>query len=198
VFGGTFDPIHVGHLTAAINARYALNLEVVLLMVANVPWQKAGSRAVTPAEDRYAVAEAAVQGLEGLEASRLEIDRGGESYTADTLRELANAERGVELFLIVGADVASELETWKGVEAICQQATLVVVNRPGSWVEPDLPGWRVATVEIPALDVSSTDLRQRAADGRPLDFLIPEPAVRCIRERGLYAERVMADRRDRA
>ncbi len=197
VFGGTFDPIHVGHLTAAVNARYSLQLDVVLLMVANVPWQTAGLREVTPAEDRYAVAAAAVQGLDGLEASRLELDRGGESYTADTLRELAASEPGIELFLIVGADVAAELDTWKGVEAIRGLATLVVVNRPGSRVE-DLPGWRVATVEIPALDVSSTDLRQRAADGRPLDFLIPEAAVRCIRERGLYAERVMADRRDRA
>lgn len=198
IFGGTFDPIHVGHLTAAVNARYSLHLDVVLLMVANVPWQKVGLRQVTPAEDRFAVVAAAVQGLEGLEASRMEIDRGGESYTADTLGELARDEPGIELFLIVGADVASELETWKGVESIRQLATLVVVNRPGSWVEPDLPGWRVATVEIPALDVSSTDLRQRAVDGRPLDFLIPEPAVRCIRERGLYAEPVMADRRDRA
>src|SRR5262249_51959556 len=187
-----------GHLTAAVNARYSLNLDLVLLMVANVPWQKAGLRQVTPADDRYAVASAAVEGLDGLEASRLEIDRGGESYTADTLRQLSEAGPGVELFLVVAADVASELETWKGVEAIRQLATLVVVNRPGSWVEPDLPGWQVATVEIPALDVSSTDLRQRAADGRPLDFLIPEPAVRCIRERGLYAEQVMADRRDRA
>ena len=198
MFGGTFDPIHVGHLTAAVNARYSLQLDVVLLMVANVPWQKAGLRAMTPAEDRHAVVAAAVDGLDGLEASRLEIDRGGESYTADTLQQLAAAQPGLELYLIVGADVASELDTWKGVESIRQLATLVVVNRPGSRVEHDLPGWRVATVEIPALDVSSTDLRQRAADGRPLDFLIPEPAVRCIRERGLYAERVMADRPDQA
>ncbi len=197
VFGGTFDPIHVGHLTAAVNARYSLRLDVVLLMVANVPWQKAGLRVVTPAEDRFAVVAAAVQGLVGVEASRIELDRGGDSYTADTLGELAASEPGIELFLIVGADVAAELDTWKGVATIRQLATLVVVNRPGSRVE-DLPGWRVATVEIPALDVSSTDLRQRAVDGRPLDFLIPEPAVRCIRERGLYAERVMANRRDRA
>jgi nicotinate-nucleotide adenylyltransferase len=198
VFGGTFDPVHVGHLTAAVNARYSLQLDVVLLMVANVPWQKAGQRPVTPAEDRFAITSAAVQGLEGLEASRIEIDRGGESYTAETLRELAGNEPGVELFLIVGADVAAELDTWKGIDSVRQLATLVVVNRPGSRVDQQLPGWRVAAVEIPALDVSSTDLRQRAADGRPLDFLIPLPAVRCIRERGLYAERVMADRRDRA
>jgi nicotinate-nucleotide adenylyltransferase len=198
VFGGTFDPIHVGHLVAAINARHSLHLDRVLLMVANVPWQKAGLRAVTPAEDRYAVVAAAVHGLDGLEASRLEIDRGGESYTAETLRQIGEGEPGAELFLVVGADVALELGTWKGEAAIRELATLVVVNRPGSRVEADLPGWRVATVEIPALDVSSTDLRQRAADGRPLDFLIPGPAVRCIRERGLYAERVMADRPDRA
>jgi nicotinate-nucleotide adenylyltransferase len=198
IFGGTFDPIHVGHLVAAINARYSLGLDRVLLMVANLPWQKAGSRQVTPAEDRYAVVEAAVDGLDGLEASRLELDRGGESYTADTVIEVSARYPQAELYLIIGADVAAELDTWERVESVRSRARLVVVNRPGSPALPALSGWRVSTVEIPALDVSSTDLRLRAADGRPLDFLIPESAVRRIRQRGLYAEHVMAERPDLA
>jgi nicotinate-nucleotide adenylyltransferase len=198
IFGGTFDPIHVGHLVAAVNARYSLGLDRLLLMVANVPWQKAGSRQVTPAEDRYAVVEAAVDGLDGLEASRLELDRGGESYTADTVNEVSERYPRAELYLIIGADVAAELDTWERVDSIRSRARLVVVNRPGSPALPSLPGWRVTTVEIPALDVSSTDLRLRAADGRPLDFLIPEGAVRRIRHRGLYAEPAMAERPDLA
>src|SRR5881628_2444235 len=92
VFGGTFDPVHIGHLVAAVNVRHALRLDRVLLVVANVPWQRAGARVVTPAEDRLAMVAAAVEGIDGLEASALEIDRGGQSYTADTLAELASAD----------------------------------------------------------------------------------------------------------
>lgn len=188
VFGGTFDPIHVGHLVAAVNARHELALDRVLLVVANVPWQKIGSRAITPAEDRYAMVAAATRDVEGLEASRIEIERGGMSYTADTLAQLAEAHPEAELHLIVGTDVAGELDTWERVEEVRRLSTLVVVNRPGARL-PDLAasGWRVRTVEIPNLDISSTDLRARAADGRPLDFLVPEAVIRCIRERGLYA-----------
>lgn len=186
VLGGTFDPIHVGHLVAAVNVRHALALDRVLLVVANQPWQKANRR-LTPAEDRLAVVEAAVGGAAGLEASRIEIDRGGESLTADTLEELAGADPAAELFLIVGADVAAELGTWRRVEVVARLATLVVVTRPGAPVAHPGPPWRVRGVEIPALDVSSTDLRARCADGRPLDYLVPQAAIDCIRERGLYA-----------
>jgi nicotinate-nucleotide adenylyltransferase len=187
LFGGTFDPIHVGHLVAAVNARHALSLDRVILMVANVPWQKVGARPVTAAEDRFALVEAAVGNVPGLEAGRLEIDRGGESYTADTLSELAAANPGAGLFLVVGADVAGELSSWDRREAIQQLATLVVVNRPGAGVPRSLDGWRVELVTVPNLEISSTDLRARAADGRPLDYLVPEAAVHCLRARGLYA-----------
>src|SRR3954471_10021926 len=112
ILGGTFDPVHVGHLVAAVNVRHALSLDRVLLVVANIPWQKVGSRAVTPAEDRYAMVAAAVGEVPGLEASRIEIDRGGHSYSADTLAEVAGAEAGAQLFLVIGADVAGELATW--------------------------------------------------------------------------------------
>jgi nicotinate-nucleotide adenylyltransferase len=188
VLGGTFDPIHVGHLVAAVNARHTLGLDRVILMVANVPWQKVGDRTVSSAEDRLAVVEAAVGDVAGLEAGRLEIDRGGDSYTADTLKQLAVDHPGADLFLIVGWDVASQLTSWDRWEAIRQLATLVVVNRPGAGRPRGLDGdgWRVAEVTVPNLEISSTDLRSRAVDGRPLDYLVPEAAVRCLRSRGLY------------
>jgi nicotinate-nucleotide adenylyltransferase len=187
VFGGTFDPVHVGHLVAALEARQALGLDRVLLVVANDPWQKSGNRAVTPAEDRLAVVAAAVEGVDGLEASRIEIDRGGRSYTADTVAELAAAFPGAGLFLVIGADVAGELGTWKRVEEIVGAVTLVIVERGGVTGVADPPGWRVERLRIPALEISSSDLRDRLATGRNVDFLIPEAAVRCIRSRGLYA-----------
>jgi nicotinate-nucleotide adenylyltransferase len=189
VFGGTFDPIHVGHLVAAVNAKDALGLDRVILMVANVPWQKAGTRAVSDAEDRFALVQAAVGEVPGLEAGRLEIDRGGESYTADTLTELQQIHPGSELFLVVGWDVASELATWDRQEDVQGLATLVIVNRPGAGRPHGLDGdgWRVAEVTVPNLEISSTDLRERAADGRPLDYLVPEAAVQFLRARGLYA-----------
>ncbi|MDQ6783701.1 MAG: nicotinate-nucleotide adenylyltransferase [Actinomycetota bacterium] len=190
VFGGTFDPIHVGHLVAAVNARSALSLDRVVLMVANVPWQKAGSRAVTGAEERFALVQAAVGDVPGLEAGRLEIDRGGESYTADTLVELSEAMPDAELFLIVGWDVAAELATWGRTEDVQRLATLVIVNRPGAGRPSGLDdeGWRVAEVTVPNLEISSTDLRGRAREGRPLDYLVPEAAVHFLRAHGLYAE----------
>jgi nicotinate-nucleotide adenylyltransferase len=120
----------------------------------------------------------------------MEIDRGGPSYTADTIEELAKTYQGSELFLIVGWDVAGELATWDRWETIQRLCTLIVVNRPGVGGRPRGlagDGWRVEEVTVPNLEISSTDLRARAADGRPLDYLIPEAAVHCIRARGLYA-----------
>lgn len=188
VFGGTFDPIHNGHLAAALNARHSAGLDRVLLVVANQPWQKSDARRITPALDRLAMVEAAVAGVEGLCASAIEIERGGVSYTADTLVELARIHPGAELFVIVGADAAAGLGSWERVGEVAELATLVVVNRPGAPPPAPPPGWEhVAVVEVPALDISSTDLRARAADGRPLDFLVPAPVISCIRRRGLYA-----------
>jgi nicotinate-nucleotide adenylyltransferase len=186
VFGGTFDPIHIGHLVAAVNARHALRLDQVLMVVANQPWQKA-DRALAPARDRLSVVEAAVAGDEGLEASALEVERGGASYTADTLEELSESHARAELFLIVGADVAAELATWERVDDVRRLATLVVVNRTGAPEAEIDAGWRVAHVEIPALDVSSSALRDRVRAGLPLDHLVPRGAIDRIRRLGLYA-----------
>lgn len=192
IFGGTFDPIHVGHLVAAVNARHALALDRVLFVVANEPWQKVDERPILRAEDRLAVVEAALGDVEGLEASRIEIDRGGTSYTADTVDELRALYPDAGLFLIVGADVVAGLSTWERLDDVRCSTTIVVVNRPGServaqGPNSPLAGWATESIEIPAIEISSTDLRVRAVDGRPLDFLIPDAAVRVIRERGLYA-----------
>ena len=186
VFGGTFDPPHIGHLVVAVNVRHALALDRVLLVVANDPWQKADT-AMSAAADRLAMVEAAVEGVAGLEASALEIDRGGVSYTADTLATLGAACPGAELFLILGTDAAAGLPTWARVEEVRHRARLVVVTRPGAGPVSPPAGWEYEQVETPRLEVSSTDLRARFADGRPLDWLVSPPVVRCIRDRGLYA-----------
>lgn len=186
VFGGTFDPPHVGHLVTAADVRHALGLDCVLLVVANRPWQKVGTRDISAAADRLAMVEAAVAGVDGLEASSLEIDRGGDSFTADTLATLADLHPGGELFLVLGADAASGLSTWERVDEVRSLATLVVVGRPGAR-PATVPGrWRSLTVQVPRLEVSSTDLRARVRDGRPLDHLLPRDVIACVRERHLY------------
>ncbi|MGQ0743262.1 MAG: nicotinate-nucleotide adenylyltransferase [Acidimicrobiales bacterium] len=188
VLGGTFDPVHHAHLVAAINVRHSLGLDRVLMVVANEPWQKA-DRWLAPAEDRLAVVAAAVADYPGLEASRLEIDRGGESVTADTLATLVDQDPDRELFLIVGDDVAAGLDTWRRGPEAAALATLVVVSRPGP--SAPLPGrpWRSLQVEIPRLDLSSSEIRARAAAGRPIDFLLPQAAIAEITRRRLYAVR---------
>lgn len=194
VFGGTFDPVHVGHLVAAVNVRHSLALDVVLLVVANRPWQKVGSRDVSPAADRLAVVEAAVGTVEGVEASAIELARGGVSFTADTLAALQADDPSADLVLVIGADVAASLHTWERVDEVRSRCRLAVVNRPGAPI-PSVPdGWRADVVEIPGLEVSSTDLRARVADGRPLEYLMPEAAVREVRRRGLYASQQMDER----
>ena len=185
LFGGTFDPPHVGHLVTAVNVRHALRLDFVYLMVANVPWQKAGSRSIAHAEDRFAMVAAAVADVPGLRPGRVEIDHGGPSYTADTLAYLAIEHPGASLFTIVGDDAAAKFETWERYQEVAERSTLVVVDRPGDPVE--LPGaYAWERVEVPRLEVSSTDLRDRCRDGRPLDYLVTEPVLDVIRSLQLY------------
>jgi nicotinate-nucleotide adenylyltransferase len=188
IFGGTFDPVHVAHLVAAVNVRHELALDRVLMVVANDPWQKSGNHAVSPAAARLSMVEAAVEGVAGLEASSLEIERGGVTYTVDTVAELRSRHPEAEFFLIIGADVAEELPSWQRVEQLRGEVTLVVVTRPGNVLAAGaLDGWEARTVVIPQLEISSTDLRERAATGRPLDYLVPAPTIRRIRDLALYA-----------
>lgn len=185
VFGGTFDPPHVGHLVTAINVRHALALDVVLMMVANVPWQKLGTRSITPATDRLAMVAAAVAGVPGLRPGDHEIRAGGASYTADTLATLADEHPGAELFTILGDDAAASIHTWERSDEVIERSRLVVVDRPGDpvWLDPTIDWIRV---EVPRIEVSSTDLRARWNDGRPLDYLLTEDVLAVVAERGLY------------
>lgn len=187
LFGGTFDPPHIGHLVTAVNVRHALRLDLVYLVVAHLPWQKEGTRPITPSTDRLAMVAAAVEGVAGVEASAIEIERGGRSYTADTLAELRRRHPGAELHTVVGDDAAAGLATWERWEEVVAMSRMVVVDRPGDPVElPPVAPW--IRVEVPRLEVSSTDLRARVTDGRPLDFLVPTPVIELIERRGLYRE----------
>jgi nicotinate-nucleotide adenylyltransferase len=186
VFGGTFDPVHAGHVVVAAETRAQLGLDRVLLVVAGDPWQKRG-RVVASAVDRLALVELAVEGVEGVEASPIEIDRGDASVTADTLEALAAPGR--ELFLVLGADAVANMPTWRRLDETRHLATVVVVERAGdAHSEPPGPDWRVERVAIPRLDISSTDLRLRLMEGRPIDGLVPTPVVREIHRRGIYTD----------
>ena len=185
VFGGTFDPPHVGHLVTAVNVRHGLGLDEVLMVVANEPWQKVGTRPLSPVEDRLAMVLAATRDLDGVRASDVEVRHGGPSYTADTLARLDHERPGTSWFTVLGADAAAGIETWERAEEVARRSTLVVVDRPG--VVVDLPaGFDWCRIEVPHLEVSSTDLRARVRDGRPLDFLVPPAVLEVIRDRGLY------------
>jgi nicotinate-nucleotide adenylyltransferase len=184
IFGGTFDPVHIGHLAAAVEVRAALGLERMLLVVAPDPWQKQGT-VVAPAAARNEMLVAALADLDGLEASRIELDRDGPTYTIDTVEQLRAAEPGHEIVLAVGSDVAATIDTWHRADELRALVTLAVVNRAG--VPPvDAAGWRTVGVTMPRLDVSSTDLRARVAEDRPIDVLVPPAAVRVLRAHRLY------------
>jgi nicotinate-nucleotide adenylyltransferase len=176
--------VHVGHVVAAVDTRAALGLDRVLMVVAGDPWQKRGE-VVGSAADRLALAAAAVEDVDGVEASAIEIERGEPSVTYDTLTALAAAGR--ELFLVLGADAARNMPTWRKLEETRELATLVIVERAGdAHAEAPTPGWRVERVTIPRLDIASRDLRARLAQGHPIDGLVPAAVVRAIAERGLY------------
>jgi nicotinate-nucleotide adenylyltransferase len=186
VFGGTFDPPHVGHLAAATEVAHRLALDRLLLVVAHVPWQKVDARPITASPIRLEMVEAAVAGHPPLEASDLEIRRGGESYTADTLEELARSDPDADLLLVIGSDVAPLLPTWKRPEELRGLAELVLLDRPGHDGGRPPSGWPFTVVEIPALEISSSDVRARVHGGRPIDYLVPDPVAACIRRHGLY------------
>lgn len=188
LFGGTFDPPHLGHLVTAVNVRHVLALDCVVLMVANDPWQKHGTREVASAADRLSMVQAAIKDVEGLLAGDDEITRGGPSFTADTLVALRDRYRDAELFTIVGDDAAAKFGSWQRAGEIAKLSTLVVVDRPGSPITPPSEfNWN--RVEVPRLEVSSSDLRARFIDGRPLEYLVSDEVMQVIAERGLYGSK---------
>jgi nicotinate-nucleotide adenylyltransferase len=194
ILGGTFDPPHNGHLAAARAAIASLPLDRLLLVVANDPWQKSGQREISGAEDRFALTQALAGGIPEAEASRLEIDRGGPSYSVVTAEEInAHAARSgdppPELFLVVGADLVPELESWERSGDLRRLVTLAVVTRPKSPERAAPKGWRMAWVAGPAVDVSSSAVRARLRAGESVEGLVPSAVIRCIERRGLYAVR---------
>jgi nicotinate-nucleotide adenylyltransferase len=189
--GGTFDPIHYGHLVAAEESRVALSLDKVVFVPAGHPWQKRAAN-VTPGEIRCEMTQLAVADNPAFEVSRIEVEREGPTYTIDTLREFRRCgEPGTELFFVTGADAILEILTWKDPGEALELATFVAVSRPGHELAAlDKLGTRVSerivSLKIPALAISSTDIRARVAAGRPIRYLVPEAVRRFIDERQLY------------
>ena len=166
-----------------------LALDRLLLVVANDPWQKSGHRAVSPAEDRFALTEALARDIPGAEASPLELERGGPSYSVETAEEILSEAGGkpVELFLVVGADLVPELDTWHRHGDLQRLVTLAVVSRPSGPVPAVPPGWRAEWVDGPQVPVSSSQVRELLAAGLPVEGKVPEEVIHCIRRRALYA-----------
>jgi nicotinate-nucleotide adenylyltransferase len=187
VFGGSFDPIHIGHLAIAQEARWQFELDVVLFMVTAHPPHKKEPEA--PVEHRLRMVESAIEDEPYFEPSRIEIERGGDSYTAETLRQLRKMYPQASLYLIVGSDSAIDFSTWKNPEEVIEMANVVIASRPGfdlSLMEPRLKG-KADISRFPALELSSTTIRERLRSGRPIRFLVPEVVERYIREHGLYS-----------
>jgi nicotinate-nucleotide adenylyltransferase len=189
--GGTFDPIHHGHLVAASEAATRFDLDEVVFVPTGQPWQKA-ERQVSAGEDRYLMTVIATASNPRFTVSRVDIDRPGMTYTVDTLRDI-RAERGedVDLYFITGADALAQILTWRDAERLFDLAHFVGCTRPGvelaSPAIAQLPQDRVALMEIPALAISSTDCRLRVGERKPIWYLVPDGIVQYIAKRGLYS-----------
>jgi nicotinate-nucleotide adenylyltransferase len=189
VLGGTFDPIHNGHLVAASEVAHVLELAEVVFVPTGQPWQKE-SRELSPPEDRYLMTVIATAFDPLLSVSRVDIDRPGETYTVDTLSDL-RAARGpdAEFFFIMGADALSGIKTWHKTENLFSLAHFVGCTRPGHPIDLDgLDEHDVTLIEIPALEISSTACRERVRTGRPIRYLVPDGVIQYIAKRGLYRD----------
>lgn len=177
LFGGTFDPIHVGHLAVASAASYGLGLDRVLFVVAHRPWQKVGTRSITDSALRLAMVEAATNGRADFEASSIEIDRGGSSYTIDTVETLRTLNTDACFVLVVGSDAVVELNTWHRHDELRELCSLGIIDRPGHVGAEPPPGWNHERVATPLVDLSSSLLRARLLAGEPVDYLVPREAL---------------------
>ncbi len=187
IMGGTFDPIHHGHLVAASEVQHLFGLDEVIFVPTGQPWQKADKR-VTEGEDRYLMAVIATASNPRFRVSRADIDRGGPTYTYDTLRDMRDLlGPDTELFFITGADALGQLLTWHNADAMFKLAHFVGCTRPGHVLaDPGLPAGKVSLVEVPALAISSTEVRGRVKGGEPIWYLVPDGIVQYINKRELY------------
>ncbi|MGZ4799706.1 MAG: nicotinate-nucleotide adenylyltransferase [Acidimicrobiia bacterium] len=183
ILGGTFDPVHVGHIVVAVDVRAQLGLDRVLMVPAGDPWQKRGQVVASP-EQRFEMVQLACNGLDGVEVSRIELDHPGPSVTADTLERLQAPDR--ELFLMLGTDAVANMPTWRRLEETRDLAAIAVLERAGEHASPPGPGWRFEHVAVPRLDVSSSEIRRRVGAGLPIDGLTPPAVVSFIRRERLY------------
>jgi nicotinate-nucleotide adenylyltransferase len=191
IMGGTFDPIHHGHLVAASEVASRFLLDEVVFVPTGQPWQKIGADKdyeVSPAEDRYLMTVIATASNPRFHVSRVDIDRGGPTYTVDTLRDLrALYGPKVDLYFITGADALDKILSWKDAETIFELAHLVGVTRPGFVLsDAHLPADTVSLVQVPAMAISSTDCRRRVVEGQPIRYLVPDGVVQYIAKRNLY------------
>lgn len=187
--GGTFDPIHNGHLVAASEVAYRFQLDQVVFVPTGQPWQKAG-RDVTAAEHRYLMTMVATASNPRFTVSRVDIDRKGPTYTIDTLRDLRELFPDAELYFITGADSLASIMSWRDWEVMLEMANFVGVTRPGYELSKDMlplgSQTGIELIEIPAMAISSTDCRERAREGEPVWYLVPDGVVQYIAKNNLY------------
>ena len=187
VMGGTFDPIHHGHLVAASEAADALGLDEVIFVPTGQPWHK---KAVSSPEHRYLMTVIATAANPRFTVSRVDIDRPGTTYTVDTLKEIRNLRPDADLYFISGSDAIAQIMAWKSVDEIWELAHFVAVTRPGHNLEiPEAAKASISQLEVPALAISSTDVRERAAAGKPIWYLVPDGVVQYIAKHRLYRGR---------
>ena len=192
--GGTFDPVHHGHLVAASEVQARFDLDEVIFVPTGEPWQKS-TRVVSPAEDRYLMTVIATASNPRFSVSRADIDRSGPTFTVDTLIDLRDSRPDAEMFFITGADALAQILSWRDAEKLFGLAHFIGVTRPGYTLDDHhLPDGSVSLVEVPALAISSTAVRDRVALGEPVWYLVPDGVVQYIQKRNLYAERTIGCR----
>lgn len=185
--GGTFDPVHHGHLVAASEVQASFDLDQVIFVPTGQPWQKS-HRTVSAAEDRYLMTVIATASNPRFSVSRADIERGGVTYTIDTLHDIRSMHPEADLYFITGADALEQILSWRQVEELFELAHFVGVTRPGYHLDDEhLPTGSVSLVEVPAMAISSTACRDRVAAGLPVWYLVPDGVVQYISKRGLYA-----------
>lgn len=184
IMGGTFDPIHHGHLVAASEVQMSMNLDEVIFVPTGRPADKSD---VTPSEHRYLMAVIATASNPRFQVSRVDIDRPGPTYTIDTLRDMRERYPDAELFFITGADAITQVLSWRDAPVLWELAHFVAVTRPGHELSVEgIPGGVVSVLEVPALAISSTDCRKRVHEARPPWYLVPDGVVQYIGKHGLY------------